>query len=211
MKELCGKVAQLGFSGFEFLEGIPGTLGGALRMNAGAMGRWTFDVVERVLMVDGFPRVEELGRDAFTIEYRKVREIAEGIALGAVLKLGEVQESDSIRERMDSYSDVRKGSQPVAPSAGCIFKNPDNNYAGRLIDELGLKNMSVGGAEVSDKHGNFIVNRGGSTSKDVQSLIALIQKRVKEARGIDLEPEVLFLGDEVSNYAGDKGASHLEK
>ena len=211
LKELCGKVAQLGFSGFEFLEGIPGTLGGALRMNAGAMGRWTFDVVERVLMVDGFPRVEELGRDAFTIEYRKVREIAEGIALGAVLKLGEVQESDSIRERMDSYSDVRKGSQPVAPSAGCIFKNPDNNYAGRLIDELGLKNMSVGGAEVSDKHGNFIVNRGGSTSKDVQSLIALIQKRVKEERGIDLEPEVLFLGDEVSNYAGDKGASHLEK
>ena len=112
---------------------------------------------------------------------------------------------------MDSYSDVRKGSQPVAPSAGCIFKNPDDNYAGRLIDELGLKNMSVCGAEVSEKHGNFIVNRGGSTSKDVQSLIALIQTRVKEERGIDLEPEVLFLGDEISDLAGDKGASNLEK
>ena len=211
LKELCGKVAQLGFSGFEFLEGIPGTLGGALRMNAGAMGRWTFDVVERVLMVNGVSEVEELGRDAFTIEYRKVREIAKGIALGAVLKLGEVQASDSIRERMDSYSDVRKESQPVAPSAGCIFKNPDNDYAGRLIDELGLKKMSVGGAEVSDKHGNFIVNRGGSTAKDVQSLIALIQKRVKEERGIDLETEVLLLGNEISNRAGVAKEKSSEK
>lgn len=205
LKELCGRVAQLGFSGFEFLEGIPGTLGGALRMNAGAMGRWTFDIVERVLMVNGSAEVEELGCDAFTIEYRKVREIADGIALGAVLKLGEIQASGSIRERMDSYSDVRKGSQPVAPSAGCIFKNPGNDYAGRLIDELGLKKMSVGGAEVSDVHGNFIINRGGSTSKDVQSLIAMIQKRVKEERGIDLEPEVLMLGDEASNSVGNEG------
>lgn len=208
LKELCGKVAKLGFSGFEFLEGIPGTLGGALRMNAGAMGRWTFDVVERVLMVNSTSKVEEIERDGFTIEYRKVREIADGIALGAVLKLGEVQASDSIRERMDSYSDVRKGSQPVAPSAGCIFKNPDNEYAGRLIDELGLKNISVGGAEVSDKHGNFIINRGGSTSKDVESLIALIQKRVKEERGIDLEPEVLILGGEVLKSLGDEGRSN---
>ena len=210
LKELCGKVAQLGFSGFEFLEGIPGTLGGALRMNAGAMGRWTFDVVERVLMVNSASQVEEFERDAFTIEYRKVREIASGIALGAVLKLGEVQASDSIRERMDSYSDVRKGSQPIAPSAGCIFKNPEKDYAGRLIDELGLKKMSVGGAEVSDKHGNFIVNRGGSTSKDVQSLIALIQKRVKEARGIDLETEVLLLGNEALDRVDDEGASNQE-
>ena len=177
-------------------------------MNAGAMGRWTFDVVERVLMVNSTSKVEEIERDGFTIEYRKVREIADGIALGAVLKLVEVQASDSIRERMDSYSDVRKGSQPVAPSAGCIFKNPDNEYAGRLIDELGLKNMSVGGAEVSDKHGNFIINRGGSTSKDVESLIALIQKRVKEERGIDLEPEVLILGDEVLKSLGDEGKSN---
>lgn len=210
LKELCGKVAQLGFSGFEFLDGIPGTLGGALRMNAGAMGRWTFDVVERVLMVNSASQVEEFERDAFTIEYRKVREIASGIALGAVLKLGEVQASDSIRERMDSYSDVRKGSQPIAPSAGCIFKNPEKDYAGRLIDELGLKKMSVGGAEVSDKHGNFIVNRGGSTSKDVQSLIALIQKRVKEARGIDLETEVLLLGNEALDRVDDEGASNQE-
>ncbi|MFL2847391.1 MAG: UDP-N-acetylmuramate dehydrogenase [Coraliomargaritaceae bacterium] len=209
LKNLCGKAAQLGFSGFEFLEGIPGSLGGALRMNAGAMGRWTFDVVERVLMVNDASEVKELGRDEFTIEYRRVPEIANGIALGAILKLKEVETSDSIRERMDSYSDVRKGSQPIAPSAGCIFKNPENDYAGRLIDDLGLKNTSVGGAAVSDKHGNFIVNRGGSTSKDVQSLIALIQKRVKEAHGIDLEPEVLLLGDELpnTNTLGDEGAS----
>ena len=168
------------------------------------------DIVDRVLLVDSSSTVKELGREAFTIEYRKVREISEGIAIGAVLKLGEVQAVDAIKERMDSYSDVRKGSQPVAPSAGCIFKNPHNDYAGRLIDELGLKNLSIGGAEVSGKHGNFIINQGGSTSKDVQCLIALIQKRVKEERGIDLEPEVLFLGNQNSNSAIDEEAPNVE-
>ena len=96
---------------------------------------------------------------------------------------------------MDSYSDVRKESQPIAPSAGCIFKNPSQDTAGRLIDALGLKKLSVGGAEVSEVHGNFIVNRGQSSASDVQALIALIQERVKAETGIELETEVLFLGE----------------
>ena len=195
LKELCGYAAERGFAGFEFLEGIPGSLGGALRMNAGAMGRWTFDLVERVLMMNASGEIVELARDAFTIEYRKVPEIADGIALGAVLKLGSRDGRASVRDRMDSYSDVRKDSQPIAPSAGCIFKNPSQDTAGRLIDALGLKKLSVGGAEVSEVHGNFIVNRGQSSASDVQALIALIQERVKAETGIELETEVLFLGE----------------
>ena len=100
-----------------------------------------------------------------------------------------------------------EGSQPIAPSAGCIFKNPEKDYAGRIIDELGLKKMCVGGAEISDKHGNFIIHRGGSTSQDVQSLISLIQKRVKEKLGIDLETEVLMLGNEMTGSQDDGGSA----
>lgn len=195
LKELCGYVAHLGYSGFEFLEGIPGSVGGALRMNAGAMGKWTFDLVERVLMVDSEGRIRDVPGSAFSVEYRKVKEIADGIALGAVLKLGSAVSTQAVRSKMDSYSDVRKGSQPVAPSAGCIFKNPSGNYAGRLIDELGLKGTSIGGAEVSDIHGNFIINRGGSTASEVQSLVRLIREKVKRESGYELEPEVLLLGE----------------
>lgn len=196
LKELCGFVAKLGFSGFEFLEGIPGTLGGALRMNAGAMGRWTFDIVDRVIMINKTGEIQDITSEAFTVEYRKVKEISEGIALGAVLKIGDNQPCDIIRNRMDSYSDVRKGSQPIAPSAGCIFKNPEGEYAGRLIDQYGLKGVKVGGAQVSDIHGNFIINSGGSSAKDVQSLIQIIREKVKHASGHSLEPEVLLLGED---------------
>ena len=195
LKELCGYVARLGFSGFEFLEGIPGTLGGALRMNAGAMGKWTFDVVERVLMLDTNGVIKSMPKHSFTIEYRRVKEISEGIALGALLKLGTPKSTQTIRTKIDSYSDVRKGSQPIAPSAGCIFKNPNGNYAGRLIDELGLKGASFGKAEVSDVHGNFIINKGGSSALEVQSLVRQIRQKVKNESGYELEPEVLLLGE----------------
>ena len=207
LKELCGYVARLGYSGFEFLEGIPGTLGGALRMNAGAMGKWTFDVVERVLMLDANRVIQAMPKNSFTIEYRRVKEISEGIALGALLKLGAPESTQTIRTKIDSYSDVRKGSQPIAPSAGCIFKNPNGNYAGRLIDEIGLKGASFGKAEVSDVHGNFIINKGGSTALEVQSLIRRIRKKVRNESGYELEPEVLLLGeswDDVLKEIGDE-------
>ena len=196
LKELCGYVAQKGYSGCEFLEGIPGTLGGALRMNAGAMGFWTFDIVDRVMMIKASGQVEEVSKKEFSIEYRKVKEIANGIAMGAIINLGEDEGTSIIRDRMDSYSDVRKNSQPIASSAGCIFKNHPDGQAGKLIDELDLKNLRIGGAEVSEVHGNFIINRENATSKDVNSLIQLIQKKVKSAKGIELETEVLFLGNE---------------
>ncbi|WP_269523743.1 UDP-N-acetylmuramate dehydrogenase [Coraliomargarita parva] len=202
LKEICGHAAKAGLSGFEFLEGIPGAVGGALRMNAGAMGNWMFDVVERVQYLDGDGRLLDAPKEAFHFGYRKVEEISRGIALGAILKAPELEDEAAIRNRMDSYAGSRKESQPRAPSAGCIFKNPEGNYAGKLIDELGIKGLSVGAAEVSTVHGNFIVNNGGATAADIIELVRQVRERVKHRSGYVLEPEVLLLGkswDEVLN------------
>jgi len=195
LKEICGFAAKNGLAGFEFLEGIPGAVGGALRMNAGAMGSWMFDVVERVQFLDEAGRYQDLGKDAFHFGYRKVEEISRGIALGAVLRSPESELEDCIRERIDSYSSARKESQPRAASAGCIFKNPEGNYAGKLIDEHGIKGMRVGAAEVSAVHGNFIVNHGGARAADVIQLVQQIRAKVKAESGYILEPEVLLVGN----------------
>jgi len=195
LKELCGYAAKYGLKGFEFLEGIPGTVGGALRMNAGAMGSWMFDVVEQVQLLDEDGRLQNLPKEFFHVEYRKVEEISRGIALGAVLKSVEAEEESCIRDRMDDYAALRKSSQPRDPSAGCIFKNPEGNYAGKLIDMHGLKGLRVGGAEVSNIHGNFIVNRGGASAGDVVELVRKVRDRVYDKSGYLLEPEVLLLGN----------------
>lgn len=206
LKEICGQAAKSGLSGFEFMEGIPGSLGGSLRMNAGAMGNWMFDVVDRVQMLDETGRLRDLPKDAFHFGYRKVEEISRGIALGAILKSVEVVETDAIRERMDSYSTTRKSSQPRDPSAGCIFKNPEGNFAGKLIDENGIKGMSVGAAEVSDVHGNFIVNKGGATAADVIELVRRVRAAVKERSGYELEPEVLLVGQSWNELLEEEAA-----
>ncbi|MGZ0656242.1 UDP-N-acetylmuramate dehydrogenase [Coraliomargarita sp. W4R72] len=194
LKEICGFAAKHGLGGFEFLEGIPGAVGGALRMNAGAMGRWMFDVVERVQFIDEHGRYQDLPKDAFHFGYRKVEEISRGIALGAVLCSLDSDSEAAIRSRIDDYSSSRKESQPRGASAGCIFKNPEGNYAGKLIDQLGIKGMRVGAAEVSDVHGNFIVNHGGATASDVVELVRQIRAKVKAESGYILEPEVLLVG-----------------
>lgn len=194
LKEICGYAAKHGLRGFEFLEGIPGAVGGALRMNAGAMGSWIFDLVERVQMLDEFGVYHDFPKEAFHFGYRKVEEISRGIALGAILRSVDSDTEASIRGRIDTYSTTRKESQPRGASAGCIFKNPEGNYAGKLIDELGIKGMAVGGAEVSSVHGNFIVNRGGATASDVIELVRQIRTKVKAESGYILEPEVLLVG-----------------
>ncbi len=194
LKEICGFAARAGLGGFEFLEGIPGAVGGALRMNAGAMGSWMFDVVERVQFIDSAGVYQDWSRDAFHFGYRKVEEISRGVALGAVLRRSRSGEESAIRGQIDSYATTRKGSQPRGPSAGCIFKNPEGSYAGKLIDEHGLKGLRVGGAEVSAVHGNFIVNTGEATASDVIELVRQIRRRVKEGSGFELEPEVLLVG-----------------
>lgn len=210
LKELCGYAAKAGLTGFEFLEGIPGSVGGALRMNAGAMGKWIFDVVDRVHLLDSNEKFQDLSKDCFHVEYRKVEEISRGIALGAIFKSAEVEEEISIRDRMNSYADVRKSSQPREPSAGCIFKNPEGNYAGKLVDTYGLKGMRVGGAEVSDIHGNFIVNRGGAKAEDVIELVRQIRSRIHDKSGYLLEPEVLLLGNSWDTVLGEVAVDAID-
>jgi UDP-N-acetylenolpyruvoylglucosamine reductase len=194
LKTVAVEAKRNGIGGLEFLEGIPGSLGGALRMNAGAMGSWMFDVVERIRFMDLAGEVFERTASEVNVEYRGCPLLRDHIAVSAVLK-GETAPKEAIQERMLACSQKRWGSQPASPSAGCIFKNPESVPAGRLIDELGLKGMRIGGAAVSDVHGNFIVNEGHATAKDVLSLIELIQERARRERGIELHTEVQIIGE----------------
>lgn len=194
LKQICGFAAKHGLGGFEFLEGIPGSVGGALRMNAGAMGSWMFDLVERVQFIDEFGSYQDCPKEDFHFGYRKVEEISRGIALGAVLSSAASESETAIRQRLEAYSSTRKESQPRGASAGCIFKNPKGNFAGKLIDQLGIKGMRVGAAEVSSVHGNFIVNHGGATAADVIALVQQIRAKVQAESGYLLEPEVLLVG-----------------
>jgi UDP-N-acetylmuramate--L-alanine ligase/UDP-N-acetylenolpyruvoylglucosamine reductase len=195
LKQIVADARKHDLGGFEFMEGIPGNLGGALRMNAGAMQGWTMEVVESIRSIDLLGHVHELKKADMEIHYRSVPHFQTHIAVSARLK-GVPSSKDEIGEKLKAYSSKRWTSQPAAPSAGCIFKNPGPIPAGKLIDELGLKNLSVGSARVSEVHGNFIVNDGGATAEDVLQLIALIQSRARETRQIDLNTEVIVLGEE---------------
>ena len=194
LKTVAVEAKRHGLSGLEFLEGIPGSIGGALRMNAGAMGSWFFDVVESIRFMDYLGQAYERRAQDVHVEYRGCPLFRNHIALGATL-VGQPAAKETVAERMNGYSQKRWKSQPAAPSAGCIFKNTSAMPAGKLIDELGLKGARVGGAVVSDVHGNFIVNEGNATATDVLRLIDLIKQRAKAARGIDLETEVEIIGE----------------
>ena len=194
LKNLCGLAAKAGLTGFEFLEGIPGSVGGALRMNAGAMGGWMFDVVEEVEVVTLEGDVKRLPRAEMHVQYRHCAELQQAIAVGALLRPIAQVDMQAVNRQIDVYRRKRQESQPREPSAGCIFKNPPGNSAGRLIDESGLKGERVGDAEVSPVHANFIVNRGHATGADVLELVRRVRARVREAKGVELEPEVLLFG-----------------
>jgi UDP-N-acetylmuramate--L-alanine ligase/UDP-N-acetylenolpyruvoylglucosamine reductase len=195
LKQIVAEARKRDLGGFEFMEGIPGNMGGALRMNAGAMQGWTMEVVESARSIDLLGHVHEVKKAEMEIHYRSVPHFQTHIAVSARLR-GRPSSKEEINEKLKAYSNKRWTSQPAAPSAGCIFKNPGPVPAGQLIDEMGLKNLSVGSARVSEVHGNFIVNDGGATAEDVLQLIALIQSRAREARQIDLHTEVIVLGEE---------------
>ncbi|HEX5398294.1 MAG TPA: UDP-N-acetylmuramate dehydrogenase, partial [Verrucomicrobiae bacterium] len=195
LKSVAVEARRQGMSGLEFLEGIPGTIGGALRMNAGAMGSQTFDVVESVRLMDGDGNVREVEPADMSVKYRGCESLKNHAALGAVLK-GRADSPESIAQRMSAFSRKRWATQPAASSAGCMFKNPPSIPAGRLIDELGLKGARVGGAVVSREHGNFIVNDGDATARDVLELMELLRAKAKAARGIELQTEVEIIGEE---------------
>jgi UDP-N-acetylmuramate--alanine ligase len=194
LKNVANEAKRRGLTGLEFLEGIPGSIGGALRMNAGAMGGWMFDVVEAIRFMDYTGGIHERKASEVNVEYRGCPLFKNHIALGAVLK-GEPAPRELIEQRMAASNEKRWTSQPRKPSAGCIFKNPKTIPAGKLIDELGLKGTRVGGAVVSDVHGNFIVNEGNATAQDVLGLIEIVRQRAKSSRGIELETEVEILGE----------------
>jgi len=180
-------------SGLEFLEGIPGSVGGALRMNAGAMGGATFGVVKAIRVMDHFGSVRELVPGQFEVEYRSCPLLKNHIALGAVFQ-GQTAPREAIERRMSEFSLKRWDSQPAAPSAGCVFKNPAAIPAGRVIDDLGLKGTRVGGAMVSVEHGNYIVNDGTATARDILELIEVVKRCAKAERGIELQTEVEIIG-----------------
>jgi UDP-N-acetylenolpyruvoylglucosamine reductase len=181
-------------AGLEFLEGIPGSVGGALRMNAGAMGGAMFDVVETVRLMTFDGKVQQRAARELAVSYRCCPVLKAHIALSAVLR-GRADAREAIEQRMNEYSRKRWQSQPAAPSAGCVFKNPASIPAGKLIDELGLKGTRVGGAVVSAEHGNFLVNDGAATARDFLELINIIQQRVRAERGTELETEVEIVGE----------------
>jgi len=194
LKKVAVEARRNGLARLEFLEGIPGSVGGALRMNAGAMGCAMFDVVESVRLMDFDGTVHERSAQELSAAYRNCPTLKTHIALAAVL-IGQPGSRDTIGQRMNEYSRRRWQSQPAAPSAGCIFKNPPSIPAGKLIDELGLKGTRVGGALVSAEHGNFIVNTGAATARDVLDLIEIVRQRARAERGIELETEVEIIGE----------------
>jgi UDP-N-acetylenolpyruvoylglucosamine reductase len=194
LKEMCGFAAKHGLAGLEFLEGIPGSVGGSLRMNAGALGGWIFDAVAAVEYVTAEGELLRAGREEFTTEYRQCRELLGAFATGALFRTTGPAAPEEIRQRLDRYAKQRRASQPRERSAGCLFKNPPGGHAGRIIDELGLKGTRVGAAEVSRIHANFVINLGGATAADALALARLVRDEVRARRGVVLEPEVLLLG-----------------
>ena len=181
-----------GLSGLEFAHGIPGTLGGAVCMNAGAYGGEIKDVVASVTLLDPQAGIRTLKGEEMQFSYRRslLSEHPEYVVLSATFRL-ERGDSETIGARMRELMAKRKASQPLEfPSAGSTFKRPVGHYAGPLIEGCGLKGRRVGGAEVSTKHAGFIVNTGGATCADVLALIEKVQKTVYDARGVMLEPEV---------------------
>jgi UDP-N-acetylenolpyruvoylglucosamine reductase len=177
------------------MEGIPGSVGGGIRMNAGAMGSETFDRGVSVRFLDVMGTQHEKRRHEIAFRYRNVPEFMEHICVSATFR-GTPAPLPEIDAKLALSMEKRKTTQPIAASAGCIFKNPDACPAGKLIDELHLKGTRIGGAVISEVHGNFIVNEGGATARDVLALIALVQRTAREQRGIDIEPEVQIIGED---------------
>jgi UDP-N-acetylenolpyruvoylglucosamine reductase len=196
LKELCGVAARAGRAGFEFLEGIPGTVGGSLRMNAGAMGGWIFDVVESIEWLTPQGRVRAARRDCFDALYRDCPQLHGAVVLSAVLRSPAAEDPAVIRGRMDEMAARRRASQPREASAGCVFRNPEGDKAGRLIDVSGLKGRSVGPVSVSPTHANFLVNAGEAKAADFLALMREVRAEVKARQGVELQPEIVALGRE---------------
>jgi UDP-N-acetylenolpyruvoylglucosamine reductase len=164
-------------------------------MNAGAMGSQTFEHVIRVHYLDSEGEAHTQTPAELDVRYRHVSDFENNFAVSAVFRAYPAPAEDILR-KLEASQEKRRSSQPIAKSAGCIFKNPDGCPAGKLVDELGLKNSQVGKARVSEVHGNFIVNEGGATASEILELIEQVKAKARKERGIELETEVQIVGEE---------------
>lgn len=191
--------ARLGLTGAEFLSGIPGTIGGALKMNAGAVGGETWDIVESVKTIDMHGEIHERTPEEFSVAYRHVKankNINEKEwFISAIVKFSSGNKEESL-QIIKNHLNRRGATQPTQqPNAGSVFRNPEGDYAARLIESCGLKNFCVGGACVSEKHANFIINTGTATAKDIETLINTVHEKVKQQHSVDLIREVQIIGE----------------
>jgi UDP-N-acetylmuramate dehydrogenase len=186
--------AEQGLVGAEFLAGIPGTMGGALKMNAGAFGGETWSLVKQVDMLNAHGEVIIRQPQDFVVSYRSVKCADGEWFLSALLQLPEGDTTES-QQKIKGLLEKRNQTQPTnQPSCGSVFKNPTGDYAARLIEQTGLKGYCIGGACVSEKHANFIVNTGNATAANIEELMSIVQAKVKEQHGVTLSTEVCMVG-----------------
>lgn len=196
LSRTANRAAKHGLAGMEFAAGIPGTIGGAVVMNAGAYGGEMKDIIESVTVLDAEGNEKELRQEDLELGYRKSCILKNGyIVTKAVLKLSRGNEQE-INARMAELREKRLEKQPLEfPSAGSTFKRPNGHYAGKLIMDAGLKGYQVGGAQVSEKHCGFVINKNEATAKDICQLIHDVSEKVKQQFGVTLEPEVKMIGE----------------
>lgn len=195
----CAKVARyaarLGLEGAEFLAGVPGTIGGALAMNAGCHGHETWEFVKSVETIDRQGHQKIKSKQDFEISYRRVKGVADEWFLSGTFQFRQGQKETALAN-IRLLLDRRAATQPTGDATcGSVFKNPPGDYAARLIESLGLKGFAIGGAHVSTKHANFIVNAGQATAQDIENLIKYIMTQVEKNYAIQLSPEVHIIGE----------------
>ncbi|MEY8304740.1 UDP-N-acetylmuramate dehydrogenase [Anaerosalibacter bizertensis] len=191
------KALKNSLTGLEFASGIPGSIGGAITMNAGAYGGEMKDIVTKVRCLNGDGNIVEYSNEEMKFRYRKSRVEEEGLIVLSVEMELEKGDYKTIEERMRELTEKRTSKQPLhLPSAGSTFKRPEGYFAGKLIDDSGLRGIRHGGAQVSEKHCGFIVNIDNATSEDVRTLIRTVQKIVKDNYGVELETELKIIGRE---------------
>lgn len=187
-------------AGAEFLSGIPGTIGGAIKMNAGAYGNEIWGMIEKIEVVDGQGQVKELSKEQVQYGYRYCNLAEDNWVVAAYMKLEKAgtEELEEIQAKVKVLQKQRSNTQPLDEySCGSVFKNPEGDHAARLIDEAGLKGFEIGGAKVSTKHANFIINTGNASAEDIETMIKVVQEKVKQKHGIELETEVKILGEKI--------------
>ncbi|MCH5138100.1 UDP-N-acetylmuramate dehydrogenase [Clostridiaceae bacterium UIB06] len=197
LKDVSDIALKEGFTGFEFACGIPGSIGGAVAMNAGAYNGEISNVIESAKVIDNDGKIRVLNKEELELGYRMSSILKNGYTVVEVTFKFEKGEHEKIKGRIDDLSKRRSEKQPLEyPSAGSTFKRPEGYFAAKLIEDSGLKGIRVGGAEVSEKHSGFIINKGNATAKDILDLIKLVQDTVKDKFNVDLFTEVRIMGED---------------